>query len=226
MQLWQLADSAFPTGGFVHSGGLEAAMQLGRLRGGDLDRHLRESLANAAWSSLPLVSASHATLGARPARPLESTALLALDALTDATLSTAPANRASRTQGQSWVATAAAAFPDSDAPELKKLLRSSHTPGHLAPWFGAVCAALDVDLATTRELFLFLHLRGQISTAVRLGLIGPMAAQRLQATLSTAIPELLAATDDATVEDCALAAPLHDILHGHHDRLRSRLFAT
>jgi urease accessory protein len=30
--LWQLADSAFPTGGFAHSGGLEAAWQHGEIR--------------------------------------------------------------------------------------------------------------------------------------------------------------------------------------------------
>ena len=30
--LWQLADSAFPTGGFAHSGGLEAAWQHGEVR--------------------------------------------------------------------------------------------------------------------------------------------------------------------------------------------------
>ena len=29
--LWQLADSAFPTGGFAHSGGLEAAWQNGEV---------------------------------------------------------------------------------------------------------------------------------------------------------------------------------------------------
>ncbi|MDB5296990.1 MAG: putative urease accessory protein UreF, partial [Phycisphaerales bacterium] len=33
--LWQLVDSAFPTGGFAHSGGVEAAWQHGRLRDGD-----------------------------------------------------------------------------------------------------------------------------------------------------------------------------------------------
>src|SRR5450432_522762 len=33
--LWQLADSAFPTGGFAHSGGLEAAWQHGEIRGAE-----------------------------------------------------------------------------------------------------------------------------------------------------------------------------------------------
>ncbi|HZH77778.1 MAG TPA: urease accessory protein UreF, partial [Archangium sp.] len=41
----QLADSAFPTGGFAHSGGLEAAVQQGEVRGREgLERFVRELL--------------------------------------------------------------------------------------------------------------------------------------------------------------------------------------
>src|SRR6267142_5017999 len=54
--LLQLADSAFPTGGFAHFAGLEAAMHAGTV---ELDGFAREALWQAGHGSLPLVTAAH-----------------------------------------------------------------------------------------------------------------------------------------------------------------------
>src|ERR1700730_14489767 len=56
----QIADSAFPTGGFAHSAGLEAATQLGAARTSDqLDTYIRVHLWNVGNASLPFVAAAY-----------------------------------------------------------------------------------------------------------------------------------------------------------------------
>src|SRR5439155_820072 len=59
-RLWQLADSAFPTGGFAHSAGLEAALQLGEIPDSPaFERFLRDALWQAGQGALPWVSGAH-----------------------------------------------------------------------------------------------------------------------------------------------------------------------
>ena len=85
----QLADASFPTGGFAHSGGLEAAHQAGALSGpGVLAHFLDDALWAAGHLTLPFVAAAHADPGA----------LVALDLAHDAALRSPVANRASRDQ--------------------------------------------------------------------------------------------------------------------------------
>src|SRR4051794_37093670 len=99
--VWQLGDSAFSVGGFADSAGLEAAVQLG---GGEepeqLQRFLRDALWQAGHGSLPLVGAAHDA----------AERLAELDALCDAFLTGAVANRASRTQGRALLNTCSRAF--------------------------------------------------------------------------------------------------------------------
>jgi urease accessory protein len=209
-RLLQLADSAFPTGGFVHSGGLEAAARLGLVR--DLEPWLRDSLSQAGRGMLPL-----ATAGYRDHPDAE--------VIADAWLSNEVAHRASKAQGAAWVATAAAVFPGPELAALKHRARLGEV-GHLAPVFGRVCAILGVTCTEMQRLFLFLHLRGQVSTAVRLGLVGPLEAQRLQGTFTVDLDAVHAGCAELTLDDLATIAPLHDLAHAHHDRLYSRMFAT
>ncbi len=213
--MWQLADSAFPTGGFVHSGGLEAAVQGGLVGAMGLEQVIAQALTSVAALALPYVAASFD----------DADAFTALDRRHDAQLANHVANRASRAQGQALIATTVAAFAAPPLVALKALLRRDQLPGHLAPCFGRVAATLALDPLSARRLFLFQHLRGLVSSAVRLGAIGPLAAQAMQARLALH-GETLAARIPAAVAEAATTAPLAELIHAQHDRLYSRLFNT
>src|SRR5215211_1603084 len=99
---WQLVDSAFPSGGFAHSWGLEAAYQAGAVTtDAALARFLEDSLWQAGHTALPFVGAAYDS----PARTAE------LDDLCDAYLVNAVANRASRAQGKALLSGCARIWP-------------------------------------------------------------------------------------------------------------------
>ena len=236
--VWQLVDSAFPTGAFAHSLGLEAAAQHGEVASReDLRRFVEATILQAASGALPLVNAAYR----EPARLAE------WDALNDAFLSNAVANRASRQQGRTLVASAARIFasstldalharvvstPNSQSP-TPKALPTSNSQGpapallaHAAPMTGAVFASLGVTLETTQRMVLFVAARGVLSAAVRLGVTGSYDAQRLQSECAGWIGRVLLRYGDAGPDDLAQTAPVIDILQGAHDRLYSRLFQS
>ena len=207
--LWlQLADSAFPSGGFAHSGGLEAAAQAGEVP--ELERFLRDLIWQTAHGALPLASAAHD-------RPAE---LAALDARADLFLINHVANRASRQQGRAFLQTCALAFPQiaSLQAQARQLAR------HHAPLFGAAMQRLEMTLEETQRLLLFSTLRAAISAAVRLALAGTHEAQALQARLAPALEDALHAC--AELRSPAQTAPMADLLQATHDRLYSRLFIS
>ncbi len=212
--IWQLADSAFPAGGFAHSGGLEAAWQAGEVGDADsLRQFARDSIVQAAHAALPFVNAAHED----PDR------IEALDALCDAFLSNAVANRASRAQGRAWLAACASTWP-CDA--LRVLEERPSRSGHLAPIFGAATRAIGCPRQTAQKLFLQLTVRGVFAAAVRLGIVGPYAAQRLQAGCAGDLDRVLERCADVTEKDVAQTAPLIDVRQATHDRLYSRLFQS
>jgi urease accessory protein len=207
--LWQLADSAFPAGGFAHSGGLEAAWQHGEARSvSELAALLETSLRQLGHASLPFVSAAHDDPGQ----------LLALDQWCDAYLTNHVANRASRLQGRAFLSSTEKIFPGR--------LLGRPPCGHFAPVFGAVARTLGLDRCRAGRMFFFQHLRGLIAAAIRLGIVGPMEGQALQHRLSPAAAEILAQCEKLPVADAAQTAPLLEIWQGTQDRLYSRLFQS
>jgi len=213
--VWQVVDSAFPTGAFAHSFGLEAAWQQGEVEDvAALQRFLDASISQAGRSVLPFVTAAY----------LDPTRLESLDALAEAFLINPVANRASRVQGRALAATVARVWPSPATRDLRA--RADATHAHLAPLSGAIFAALELSLVDAQRATLYGITRGLLGAAVRLGLVGSYEAQRLQAACGAQLDETLDRCGSLDVDALAQTAPLLDLLHAGHDRLYSRLFQS
>lgn len=212
VRLWQLIDSALPTGFFAHSQGLEAWSQAGGVPGSAAVRAFAEvSMQQFSSQAVPFLQQAHA----------DRDGWFAADLDYDRCLTNHVANRASRSQGQALLRTTAEAF---DRPELDAARRSlRHSGGHAIPAFGAVCATLSIAVQTAVQAAGFCQLRDLLSAAVRLGVIGPNAAQRLQAELGPMITDL---TEQAMPWPGCQSQPLFDLVQAGHDRLYSRLFSS
>lgn len=206
--LWQLLDSAFPTGGFAHSAGLEAAWQHGEVRNREeLCSFVEAGLLQLGHAALPFVTTAHG----EPARLPE------LDRLCDAFTSNHVANRASRLQGRAF-ATAVQRVFEVNLPGSLCL--------HFAPVFGTTLRQLGVTAETAARMFFFSHLRGVLAAAVRLNIAGPMEAQMLQRRLAPVAEEIAVDCGALTINDLAQTSPLLDLWQGAQDRLYSRLFQS
>lgn len=221
--LWQLADSAFPTGGFAHSAGLEAAWQHGEVANRDqLVSFLDASLQQLGRSALPFLTAAHA----EPERAGE------FHRLCDAFTTNPVANRASRLQAKALLSAVDRVFAQRRLP--RELSAPAERAGeavcapfvHFAPVFGVCLRRLGVPRETAARLFFFSHLRGLLAAAVRLNIVGPMEAQSLQHDLAPRAREILGRCQSLTLDDIAQTSPLLDLWQGAHDRLYSRLFQS
>lgn len=212
---WQLADSAFPTGAFAHSWGLEAAWQHGEI--GDIaavSRFVEAAVQQTAFGVVPLLNAVYQD----PRRWTE------LDALADAFLINVVANRASRQQGRTLLATAARVWSSPEMDLARE--QASRLCAHLGPVTGVVFGAVGVPLETAQQLMLFGTARGVLSAAVRLGILGSYEAQRLQLESVPLLESWCARSARFDEEDLAQVAPIPDLLQATHDRLYSRLFQS
>jgi urease accessory protein len=210
--LLQLVDGAFPSGGFAHSLGLEPSVHL---RGvADLEPFVDEVLWNTGRSALPFVRRACET-------PSE---LAALDALYDATCTSHVTNRASRAQGRAFAGAVCRIFERDGVLRIGAHARAG--PAHHAPIFGAVFGALSIGAAETQRAWLHGVMRGVLSAAVRLGVVGPLEAQQVQASRAPVLDRVLESCTDLAPEGAAASAPLLELFGALHDRLDGRLFQS
>jgi urease accessory protein len=233
---WQIVDSAFPTGTFAHSWGLEAAWQQG-----DVDdlpalrAFLEATIRQTARGVIPLVNAAYHA----PER------LLHLDALADAFLINAVANSASRVQGRTLLATVGRIWPNDRIAALQARCAAGHDTGrqagggaaaaghegnalhyHVAPITGAALRIVGLPLDTVQRAVLFAAARGVTSAAVRLGIAGSYEAQRLLFECGPLLDDVASRCRVWDEEDLAQTEPIIDLLQSAHARLYSRLFQS
>ena len=216
--LWQLADSAFPAGGFAHSG--RARSGLAMRRGADGRRaprfRPRRTLAGRARHLLPLAVGGTRRAGAA------CRARRALSRVPDQCRREPCEHRAgARVAGNLRPRLAGRRACARSTPRARQLR------GHHAPIAGAVLAALDVPLderpaaaPLSRDAGRALRRR---QARHRRPVRRAAAAGRVRAPMSTTCSPRCSPLRDP---DIAQTAPILDLLQAGHDRLYSRLFQS
>ncbi|WP_380169305.1 urease accessory protein UreF [Jannaschia sp. R86511] len=210
-----LGDGRLPTGGHVHSGGLEQARADGRLRDlADLEWLLRRRLRTVGLVAAGLAAAACA-------RPADHALL---DAETDARTPSPALREASRAQGRGLLRLAAASWPAvSVQVAWSDLGRRPHHPIVL----GCAAAAAGLGSADAATAAAYLSVSGPATAAQRLMALDPVAVAALTVRLAADVDEVVAGLPGPGAPAAVLPAdsdPLLDLLGELHGSAADRLF--
>lgn len=205
--LLALADSRLPTGGHVHSGGVEEAVTSGLVADlATLEAFLRRRIATQGLVTASVAAAVHAG----------SLSFAAADRETDARTPAPAARRASRAQGRGMARLARRVWPDGDWHAL------GATP-HLAVAAGAVGAASGMPPQHTALSIVYTTMTGSATAAQRLLALDPGDV----AALTFALSAMCDATADLACKELAdLSDPLLDVLAQRHAERERPLFVS
>jgi urease accessory protein len=201
LDLLQISDSSFPTGGYAHSVGLEGLYAMGDV---ELEPHLRFLLRNGLERvELPVVR-----LAAGGSDAVE------LDQLMDVLLPARELREASRSMGRSLFRAVNAFAPLGARAE------------HHAVVYGLIVREWRLDLDEALRAYAFSALRQQLAAAQRMGRIGQTAVQRLLHALKADVERAAVASHDLELEDIGGFAPLLDFAAMAHAHQPARLFLS
>ena len=215
----QLTDSAFPSGLYTLSHGLEGYAQAGQA-GGDLHLLVADLLRHGVGPAdgVALVNAHQAAEEGDPALSAEADQRLSATKLGRA------AREASTRTGKQLFGLANTLF---DHPVLAchaERVRRGELPGNHAVALGLAKAALGVsrEHALAGEFYAFCA--GCAGAAIRLSLIDHREAQRMLHALKPVILEAVQGNVGKGVGEIASNLPLADVMAMRHERADARLF--
>jgi urease accessory protein len=215
LAIWQ-ADAAFPSGGFAFSNGLE-----GLAAGGDMDPNDLEGVIEGAlrhrWAT-----ADRLALALAYARADDLDAVADVDREVEATTLSEPFRLGSRRNGASLLA-AHARIGTPGAAEWRERVRSGGALGHLSVTQGVVWRGAGLDAAGAALASGYMTMSGFTTAAVRLGIVGAVAAQAMVRRLLPVVAELAASP---LPDRIASFAPRLDIAAARHARGELRLFSN
>jgi urease accessory protein len=223
----QLSDSAFPSGRYTLSHGLEELVQAGHLYApsepaalvGLLVDSLRYGVAPSDGSAL---ACAHQAFNRDD---MLEYAIRVDNRLTSVKLGRESREASART-GRALLTTATEAFGGAFFSDYGAAVRAGSTPGNHAVILGLVSAALGVqrDHAVVGELFSFCM--SWTAAAVRLGITDHRTAQVLLHRVKPTVVCAARGASTAAVADIRCSTPFLDLMAMRHELSELRLFAT
>jgi urease accessory protein len=221
----QLADSAFPSGAYTLSGGLETLIEDGLVRdAAGMAGCLRSALlGRAARGDLAALVAAHR---AASKVPPDIETILAIDRRLEATKLAAEERRGSRRVGRRIAIETERLTSATILAALLEAIETGATPGTAAVAFGVAAAAMTIPELPAAFAAAHASALGLLGVGVRLGRIGHGDQQRLLRDAGKVIVravEVARATDWRSLRPFA---PGLDIAMAGHEVASGRLFAS
>ncbi len=220
--LLQWMDSAFPTGAFAHSGGLETYAQVDLVRTpGDL-RHLIETrLDNAAHTDMIIV---HTAMSAHAD---DNRALVArLDRLCSASKIARETREASEKIGRRMLSSVLNLLDDEMLTFYQAEIEAGRCAGHHPVTHGLAFAALGIEQRAALLAFGYALAANQTAASLKLMRIGQTQAQTILGDMAEAISEAVDTALARTLDDFGSFTPGLDIRAMQHEHLFRRLFIS
>lgn len=219
---WQLADSAFPSGAYTLSHGLEGYAQERAIAPGAVPELLRDLLLHAIGPA----DATALALAHRGALDGDWELVCQADERLHASKLTSEARLASLRIGRQLLPLCREVFPSPELDRFAELMAGEETPGTQAVVTGVAYAGMGVprDEAVAADLFAFCS--SFAGAALRLRLADHRSAQRLLRGAAPAIEQATELALRCELEDVGGCAPLADVMAARHERAEAKLFAS
>ena len=225
----QLSDSAFPSGRYTLSYGLEAVAQSGQLATQEpvpaLTRLLSDGIRfGVAPSDGIALACAHRASG--PDGSVDWDVVTRADRRLTAVKLAREARNASTRTGRALLTTATAVIGAAAIGNYAQRVHDRRTPGNHAVVLGLVSAALGVPRldAVAGELYAFCA--SWVAAAVRLGLIDHRTAQHMLHQVRPVTAEAARNAADRDVTQISSCTPFLDVMAMRHEQAELRLFAS
>lgn len=218
----QLTDSAFPSGFYTMSHGLEGFHQAKLVDATTVQDLLvdllRHSVAPGDGAALALAH--------RAATEQDWERVSAVDRHLYASKLNAELRLASRRSGRQVASIASLTFAEPAIAHWDDLIRSGQTPGCQPVVTGVINAALGVSVEEAVAADIFAFSASYAGAALRLRLVDHRTSQVMLAQVAPVIEEATRTACQTSLEEVGGFVPLGDIASGQHERAEARLFTS
>lgn len=219
LRLLQISDSAFPTGAFSHSQGLEAFHAAGELGGAeDPSRLVDLQLSALSTSDCVVLRAAH--------RGEDGERVTYADRLLTATKLSRELREASASTGRRFLRSVLAFGIGGRAEEYDRLVRENGADGNLAVCYGIACQEMGIGEQEALHAYLYMTAASLVAVGQKLVPLGGNTAQRVLYELGGEVLRAAEGGASMELEDMYAFAPTIDVRSMQHERQRVRLYIS